>query len=97
MVPTAYQSQGNTAALAEFRSVNLFSALCSLIISFNYFNLLHSKPSARVASLEALVIWVGNKPGEWLSSLPEDVSAAYRQDARKMVKEIKERTKKKKN
>ena len=38
-------------------------------------------------------MWVGNKSGEWLSSLPEDVSAAYHQDARKMVKEIKERTK----
>ena len=39
-------------------------------------------------------MWIGNKPGEWLDKLPEEESAAYHEQARKMAKEIKEKAKK---
>ena len=39
-------------------------------------------------------MWIGNKPSEWLDKLPEEESAAYHEQARKMAKEIKEKAKK---
>ena len=53
-----------------------------------------SKPNARTISLEATIMWIGNKPGEWLDKLPEEESAAYHEQAREMAKKIKGKAKK---
>ena len=52
-----------------------------------------SKPFARVASMEALIMWANNKPANWLDSLPDDLAKQYHEDARKMADTIQKRIK----
>ena len=59
---------GKYATVTDYLLLQGSSCPASNIVSERDFavfdNFLHSKPSARVASLEALVMWVRNKPGE---------------------------------
>ena len=55
--------------------------------------LLRSKPFARVASMEALIMWANNKPANWLDSLPDDLAKQYHEDSRKMAYTIQKRIK----
>ena len=45
-------------------------------------NLLRFRPNATVLCIEAIILWVHNKPVKWLQSLPEDVKDQYFKEAR---------------
>ena len=49
-----------------------------------FYVLLKSKPAATTQSLENLVMWISDKPVDWLYSLPEEECAMYYEESRKV-------------
>ncbi len=59
--------------------------------------LLKTRPAATTVALEALIMWMHNKPSKWLDSLTEEQREKHFQEARANVKSIREKLKENRN